>query len=104
MLEPIDRQAALAEIDDTIAGSLNRPEDVYIDKGLMMARTLIEKLPTIETEVQHGEGCPYCEGRSYSKKPLTVITRTMKRVEVVFQYCPACGRKMDGGADNDDIL
>ena len=50
--------------------------------------------PTVEAEpVRHGKGCSYCKGRSYSKKPLTVITRTMKRVEVVFEYCPACGRK-----------
>ena len=53
MLEPIDRQAALAEIDATIEGSLQRPEDVYIDKGLMMARTIIEKLPAIQTEQHH---------------------------------------------------
>jgi len=55
MSELIDKQMALAEIDDTIAGSLNRPEDVYIDKGLMMARTIIEKLSSIEAvSVQHG--------------------------------------------------
>ena len=53
MPEPIDRLAALAEIDATIEGSLQRPEDVYIDKGLMMARTIIEKLPAIQTEQHH---------------------------------------------------
>lgn len=56
--------------------------------------------PTIEPEVRHGKGCKFCKGRSYTKKPLTVITRTMKHVEVVFEYCPACGRKMNGDADN----
>lgn len=54
MKELIDRQVAIAEIDDTIAGSLQRPEDVYIDKGLMMTRTIICKMPTIEAEpVRH---------------------------------------------------
>lgn len=71
------------------------PIDIALD-------TAIEALKqtAIEPEVRHGKGCSYCKGRSYSKKPLTVITRTMKRVEVVFEYCPACGRKMNGGAEN----
>lgn len=90
MLEPIDRQAALAEIDDTIAGSLQRSEDVYIDKGLMMARRLIEKLPTIDPEVRHGEWipakstisskCSACGKYSPSESP----------------FCPRCGADMRG--------
>ena len=59
--------------------------------------------------VQHKKCCKFCKGRAYSKNPLTVITRTMKRVEVVFEFCPACGRKLDvtdtnvdskGGSEN----
>lgn len=71
------------------------PMDIALD-------TAIEALkqPTIEPEVRRGKGCKFCKGRSYTKKPLTVITRTMKHVEVVFEYCPHCGTKMDGGADN----
>lgn len=70
---------------------------------------MIAEMPTIEPEVRHGKGCSYCKGRSYTKKPLTVITRTMKRVEVCFNFCPNCGRDMratetnvcgNGGADN----
>lgn len=70
---------------------------------------LIESAPTIKPEVRHGKGCEYCKGRSYTKKPLTVTTRTMKRVEVCFNFCPNCGRDMrvtgtnvggKGGTDN----
>jgi hypothetical protein len=60
----------------------------------------VKNAPTIEPEVRRGNGCSYCKGRAYSKKPLTVITRTMKRVEVVFEYCPSCGKKMNGGEEN----
>lgn len=70
---------------------------------------LIAKQPTIEPEVRRVKRCEYCKGRSYTKKPLTVITRTMKRVNVCFNFCPNCGRDMratdtnvgsKGGADN----
>lgn len=71
---------------------------------------ILRSVPTIEAEpVRHGNGCSYCKGRSYTKKPLTVITRTMKRVEVCFNFCPNCGRDLratdtnvggKGGADN----
>ncbi len=50
MQELIDKQVALSEIDATIEGSLQRPEDVYIDKGLMMARTIIKNLHSIKAE------------------------------------------------------
>lgn len=65
-------------------------------------RARIENAPTIEAEpVRRGKGCEYCKGRAFTNKPLTVTTRTMKRVQVVFNFCPKCGRKMNGGAEND---
>ena len=39
-------------------------------------------------------GCEYCEGRAYTKKPLTVITKYGRKIELVFEFCPNCGRKM----------
>lgn len=77
----------------------------YTREGSAMCRAIgiaLDALrqPTIEPEVRRGKGCKFCKGRSYTKKPLTVITRTMKHVEVVLEYCPACGRKMDGGSKN----
>lgn len=75
MPELIDRQAALAEIEDTIKGSLQRPEDVYIDKGLMMTRTIIEKLPSVEAEpVRYGRWIPCSERLPDNKKPCAVVT------------------------------
>jgi hypothetical protein len=44
----------------------------------------------------HENGCEYCKGRAYTKKPLTVITRYGRKIELVFEYCPKCGRKMKG--------
>ena len=101
MLELIDRQMALAEIDDTIAGSLQRPEDVYIDKGLTMARTLIEKLPTIEAEpVRHGRWVDGISRGSYSI--YCSYCGSHKETICSSEYCPACGAKMDAYIEDDD--
>lgn len=40
------------------------------------------------------KGCEYCKGRAYTKKPLTVITRYGRRIELTFDYCPKCGRRI----------
>lgn len=96
MSEPMTKQ-------DAIEYLLYMKHDVQVESPMDIAiDTAIEALKqsTIEPEVRHGNGCSYCKGRAYSKKPVTVITRNMKRVEVVFEYCPACGKKMNGGADN----
>ena len=89
MLELVDRQAALTEIDDTIANSLQRSEDVYIDKGLMMARTLIEKLPTIEAEpVRHGQWIAQEDADSDIS---FVCSECMRRLRWTEDFCPSCG-------------
>ena len=107
MPEPIDRLAALVEIDATIEGSLQRPEDVYIDKGLMMARTIIEKLPAIQTEHRCGEWilckdqynvdndngnyayyCSYCKHQDVHAKTAKV------------SFCWNCGANMTGDSDD----
>lgn len=41
------------------------------------------------------KGCEYCKGRAYTKKPLTVITRYGRRIELTFEFCPKCGRKLN---------
>jgi hypothetical protein len=93
----IDANSALNDLCGYQCGC--RIDECGLDKPCEKAKCIIRQ-PTIEPEVRHGNGCSYCKGRAYSKKPLTVITRTMKRVEVVFEYCPACGKKMNGGAGN----
>lgn len=50
---------------------------------------------TGDTEWVVKKGCEYCKGRAYTKKPLTVITRYGRRIELTFEYCPKCGRKLN---------
>lgn len=52
-----------------------------------------------QSEEKKPKGCEYCKGRAYTKKPLTVITKYGRRIELVFEFCPNCGRKMKGGAE-----
>lgn len=122
MPEMIERQAAIAEIDATIEGSLQRPEDVYIDKGLMMARTIIDKLSAIEAEpVRHGRWIVHTTwhgmfGLIHSECSECKFDRNGDLSS--WKFCPNCGTKMDlrtpteaqldiadsvmmGGADND---
>ena len=38
--------------------------------------------------------CEFCKGRAYTKKPVTIITAYGKKFQMVFEYCPNCGRKL----------
>ena len=38
--------------------------------------------------------CSYCLGVSYTDKPFKVITQMGREVEVQFNFCPYCGRKL----------
>lgn len=103
MSEQIDRQMALAEIDDTIAGSLQRPEDVYIDKGLMMARKIVEKLPAIKPERMCGKWVPieydsYADGYPvYDKWECSNCGHEHNGEEdTLTAFCPDCGFDMMG--------
>ena len=40
------------------------------------------------------KGCEYCKGRAYTKKPVTVITKYGRSIELTFDYCPKCGRRL----------
>jgi hypothetical protein len=65
-----------------------------------MASMLVEKGWRKRSEGKTTKGCEYCKGRAYTKKPLTVITKYGRRIELVFEFCPNCGRKMKG-SDNE---
>lgn len=104
MLELIDRQAALAEIDATIEGSLQRPEDVYIDKGLMMTRTIIEKLPSVEAEpVCHGQWINNTFCSECKRFPVDVsVSISNQELTKYFSRCPHCGAHMRERCANND--
>lgn len=40
------------------------------------------------------KGCEFCKGRAYTKKPVTIRTAYGKQFQMVFEYCPKCGRKL----------
>ncbi len=40
------------------------------------------------------EQCKYCHGVYRTDKPFKVITQMGRTVEVVFNYCPFCGRPL----------
>ena len=40
------------------------------------------------------KGCEFCKGRAYTKKPVTIRTIYGKQFQMVFEYCPNCGRKL----------
>lgn len=46
------------------------------------------------------KGCEYCKGRAYTKRPLTIITKYGRRIELVFEFCPNCGSKMERSNEN----
>jgi hypothetical protein len=48
------------------------------------------------------KGCEYCKGRAYTKRPLTVITKYGRRIELAFEFCPNCGRKMNTERSNEN--
>jgi hypothetical protein len=46
------------------------------------------------TGMANEKPCDFCKGRAYTKKPVTIITAYGKRFQMVFEYCPNCGRKL----------
>ena len=38
--------------------------------------------------------CMHCIGKVHTRKPFRVITQSGASVDVVFNHCPVCGRKL----------
>lgn len=100
MKEQIEKQAI-----EEMAKVIERTEQIARDAhcGLpsptMYAKDLYWHGYRKQSEGEKSKGCEYCKGRAYTKKPLTVITKYGRRIELVFEFCPNCGRKMKGGAE-----
>lgn len=76
------------------AFAVENTRDGCLDCTLNYTR-LMECVDNVLKElVADNKGCQYCKGRAYTKKPLTVITRYGRRIELTFDYCPKCGRRL----------
>ena len=51
----------------------------------------------IQEREEREKGCEYCKGRAYTKKPVTITTIYGKRISVVIEFCPKCGRPLKVG-------
>lgn len=102
MPELIDRQAAIDAICETLKQyETDWLQDRFTRNGLMAAKRIIAKQPTIEAE-------PVRRGRwEYSRELKWMICSICGAgaegnhgEPVKTKYCPACGARMDGGAYN----
>lgn len=98
MSEPIDRRTLLNNLckecgyckrmEDIAEGSVN-PCNVY---------RIISEQPTIESDpVRHGR---WDNNGTGSRIYPYLCTECKESCDYPFPYCPICGAKMDGGADN----
>lgn len=113
MQELIDKEVTLLLLDTAIKQfGENWLQDKMTKNGLLIAKRIVSKQPTIEAEpVRHGRWieCDYKtlehgEIESAYKAGLCCSEcRTgFKKNHMTYKaFCPACGAQMDGGADND---
>lgn len=62
------------------------------DVSIKTVTEIAEHLISNGVIVSPSKGCEYCKGRSYTKKPVTIITKYGKKTELTFDFCPKCGR------------
>lgn len=106
-MRPIDADSMKAEVESLDAESNNRIYQCAMEDMLEFFIELIDKQPTIEPEVRHGRWienrtdliCSACRWE-YSDELRFMSHHGLDAVEEAFSYCPHCGAKMDGGADN----
>lgn len=113
MPELIDRQALLSDIDKDIeffsSSAGNHDYFDYAKKnGLVIAKQIVGRQPTIELEVRHGRWIPteydsYADGAPvYDKWECSECGHEHNGEEdTLTAFCPDCGAYMrEGGADN----
>lgn len=62
----------------------------------------ISDVPAVEAEPVNKDGCEYCQDCGFTEEPFTVITHRGREINVIFNYCPLCGRNLyrDEGEGN----
>ena len=115
MPELIDREVTLQLLDKSIElFNENTLQDRMSKNGLLAARRIVSKQPTIEPEVRHGRWdeiqCFSEHGIEMASYECTSCGNDIERQRgLVPQYCEFCGAKMDatdtnvggkGGAEN----
>ena len=105
MKEYIEREKARTLITNYGKGSINDNRKALdpVDDIIMLAKG-VDLIPAADVvEVVHGEW-EYYNGSGYVKPHFRCTNCGQPRYEHYacndFKYCPNCGAKMDGGADN----
>lgn len=66
-----------------------------------MFSEIIDQMPTIEPEVRHGRWIPAKDVKKWiSSDKLVLCTECEELNSKRSTFCPNCGARMDGGADN----
>lgn len=100
MFDLIDREALKKEYCDCCAIS---PDCMGSDCKIYNARCLLKDLPTLDAEpVKHGRWIndTFCSECNRFPVPAGVSVSDQELTKY-FSWCPHCGAKMDGGANND---
>lgn len=95
----MSKEKQIEEMAERIYGNGITHDTAFHEDCRSIARDLYNAGYRKQSEKDSSKGCEYCKGRAYTKKPLTVITKYRRRIELVFEFCPNCGRKMKGGAE-----
>jgi hypothetical protein len=96
MPELIDREVTQLLLDTAIKQfGENWLQDKLTKNGLLIAKQIISKQPTVESEpVRHGR---WINDELNGKYNCTCCNKGVWRAFGVFDFCPNCGARMDGG-------
>lgn len=102
MPELIDRELTQILIDISIKQfGENWLQDMLTKNGLLIAKQIISKQPTISPEVRQGRWIPYTKNRDENVTNVFQCSECEKTVRFImahkmceYTFCPFCGAKM----------